>query len=92
MKYTNEVFQRLSRGQFVSSNSIDTDTRAIYNDIEENQSDYEKYFEQGNATRNSLTEFNSNNTDLLDVEEVKTRLLKLAYIQAELAAWRGAQG
>jgi hypothetical protein len=46
MKYTNEVFQRLSRGQFVSSNSIDTDTRAIYNDIEENQSDYEKYFEQ----------------------------------------------
>ena len=53
---------------------------------------YEKYFEQGNAERNSLTEFNSNNTDLLDVEEVKARLLKLAYIQAELAAWRGAQG
>ena len=53
---------------------------------------YEKYFEEGNASRNNLTEFNSNNTDLLDVEEVKTRLLKLAYIQAELAAWRGVQG
>ncbi|MEA4870601.1 MAG: polysaccharide biosynthesis protein [Christensenella sp.] len=53
---------------------------------------YEKYFEQGNAARSSLSEFNSNNTDLLDVEQVKQRLLKLAYIQAELAAWHGAQG
>ena len=44
MKYTSEVFQRLSRGQFISSNSIDADTRAIYNDIEENQQEYEDYF------------------------------------------------
>ena len=44
MKYTSEVFQRLSRGQFISSNSIDTETRAIYSDIEENQQEYEDYF------------------------------------------------
>ena len=44
MKYTSEVFQRLSRGQFISSNSIDADTRAIYNDVEENQQEYEDYF------------------------------------------------
>ena len=44
MKYTSEIFQRLSRGQFISSNSIDADTRAIYNDIEENQQEYEDYF------------------------------------------------
>lgn len=44
MKYTSEVFQRLSRGQFISSNSIDADTRAIYNDIEENQTEYEDFF------------------------------------------------
>ena len=44
MKYTSEVFQRLSRGQFISSNSIDAETRAIYNDIEENQQEYEEYF------------------------------------------------
>ena len=44
MKYTSEVFQRLSRGQFISSNSIDAETRAIYNDIEENQQEYEYYF------------------------------------------------
>ena len=46
MKYTSEIFQRLSRGQFISSNSIDADTRAIYNDIEENQQDYEDYFRE----------------------------------------------
>ena len=46
MKYTSEVFQRLSRGQFISSNSIDAETRAIYNDIEDNQKQYEDYFSQ----------------------------------------------
>lgn len=46
MKYTSEVFQRLSRGQFISSNSIDSDIRAIFNDIEEFQQDYEDYFSQ----------------------------------------------
>ena len=44
MKYTSDVFQRLSRGQFISSNSIDAETRAIYSDIEENQQEYEDYF------------------------------------------------
>ena len=46
MKYTSEVFQRLSKGQFLSSNSIDANTRAIYNDVEENQQEYEDYFSQ----------------------------------------------
>lgn len=49
---------------------------------------YEKYFEQGNATRSSLSEFNSSNTELLNIEQVKERLLKLSYIQAELANWQ----
>ena len=46
MKYTSEIFQHLSRGQFISSNSIDAETRAIYNDIEDNQQQYEDYFSQ----------------------------------------------
>jgi hypothetical protein len=46
MKYTSEVFQRLSRGQFISSNSIDSETRAIFNDIEDCQQEYEDYFSQ----------------------------------------------
>ena len=45
---------------------------------------YDKYFSQGNKERNSLTEFNSNNTALLSVEEVKEKLLSLQYIKEEL--------
>ena len=46
---------------------------------------YDKYFSQGNAERNTLTEFNSNNTELLTVEETKAKIAGLAYIQEELA-------
>ena len=48
---------------------------------------YDKYFKDGDKDRNPLTEFNSNNTDLLNVEEVKEKLLSLQYIRDELAAW-----
>ena len=45
---------------------------------------YDKYFNDGDVERNPLTEFNSNNTQLLNVEEVKAKLLSLQYIQEEL--------
>ena len=51
---------------------------------------YDKYFVEGNQERNTLTEFNSNNTALLTVEEVKEKLLTLSYIQEELAKWENA--
>ena len=38
---------------------------------------YDKYFNQGNTERNTLTEFNSNNTKLLSVEETRRKLLLL---------------
>lgn len=46
---------------------------------------YDKYFKDGDTERNKLSEFNSNNTDLLDVERVKEKLLGLKYIRAEIA-------
>ena len=45
---------------------------------------YDKYFNQGDAERNPLTEFNSGNTEQLTVEQVKEKLLQLSYIQNEL--------
>ena len=45
---------------------------------------YDKYFKDGDKERNPLTEFNSNNTDLLTVEQVKEKLLSLQYIRDEL--------
>ena len=46
---------------------------------------YDKYFNKGDTERNTLTEFNSNNTQLLTVEETKAKIASLAYIQDELA-------
>ncbi|WP_346916300.1 polysaccharide biosynthesis protein [Clostridium sp.] len=49
---------------------------------------YDKYFTDGNEGRAQLEEYNSNNTELLNVEEVKAKLLTLDYIKEELEAWR----
>ena len=48
---------------------------------------YDKYFSDGDTERNVLTEFNSNNTEILDVEQVKEKLLALDYIRQELENW-----
>ena len=45
---------------------------------------YDKYFKEGDTERNPLTEFNSHNTELLDVQQVKEKLLTLEYIRTEL--------
>lgn len=45
---------------------------------------YDKYFNQGDAERNTLTEFNSGNTEQLTVGQVKEKLLQLSYIQESL--------
>ena len=45
---------------------------------------YDKYFHNGDVERNPLTEFNSNNTQLLSVEETKVKIASLQYIQDEL--------
>ena len=46
---------------------------------------YDKYFKEGDEARNTLTEFNSNNTRQLDLEETKAKIASLQYIQEELA-------
>lgn len=48
---------------------------------------YDKFFKDGSVERNPLTEFNSNNTELLTVEQVKDKLMTLAYIRDEVKAW-----
>ena len=46
---------------------------------------YDKYFNKGDENRNPLTEFNSKNTELLNVKQVKEKLSYLDYIKEELA-------
>ena len=50
---------------------------------------YDKYFNDGNLDRNSLSEFDSNNTELLTVEQVKEKLLNIDYIRDEIAKKEG---
>ncbi|MBR2937022.1 MAG: polysaccharide biosynthesis protein [Oscillospiraceae bacterium] len=45
---------------------------------------YDKFFKDGDTERNHLREFNSSNTELLNVEQVKQKLLSLQYIRDEL--------
>ena len=46
---------------------------------------YDKYFRDGDSERNTFTEFNSNNTKILNKEEIKEKMMELAYIQERLA-------
>jgi UDP-glucose 4-epimerase len=49
---------------------------------------YDKYFKNGNQEISKLKEFNSNNTQLLSVEQTKEKLMTLSFIRDELDAWR----
>lgn len=49
---------------------------------------YDKFFKTGDKKRNPLSEFNSNNTKLLDVSAVKEKLVALEYIKRQLENWR----
>ena len=46
---------------------------------------YDKYFKEGDEKRNPLTEFNSNNTRRLNLQETMDTIAKLSYIQERLA-------
>ncbi len=50
---------------------------------------YAIYFEEGSAKFTTAVEYNSNNTRILTVNEIKEKLLSLNVIQEELASWKG---
>ena len=63
-----------------------TDLGAFYRVPSDNRGlNYDKYFKEGDIRRNPLTEFNSNNTELLNVTEVKEKLLSLQFIRDEIS-------
>ena len=64
------------------------DRGMFYRVIADNRDlNYEKYFSKGNTERNPLTEFNSNNTTLLDIEQVKRKLMTSQLVVNELESW-----
>ena len=47
---------------------------------------YDKYFFEG-MVKNTLTQFNSNNTRLMTLEEVKEKLMEVKLVRDELNEW-----
>lgn len=48
---------------------------------------YNKYFSEGDPNLTEVEEYNSDNTQLLNIQEIKETLLQLDYIQTELKQW-----
>jgi UDP-N-acetylglucosamine 4,6-dehydratase/5-epimerase len=48
---------------------------------------YDKYFVEGNEELQQSEDYNSHNTERLNVEQIKEKLLKLEYVQEELKSW-----
>lgn len=48
---------------------------------------YDKYFIEGSQKLTKVEEYNSNNTHILNIDEIKERLLKLDYVRNELKKW-----
>jgi UDP-glucose 4-epimerase len=48
---------------------------------------YDKYFVEGDQKLSSQEEYNSHNTERLDIEQIKEKLLKLDYVIKELESW-----
>lgn len=48
---------------------------------------YDKYFVEGKKDLQQIDDYNSHNTNRLNVEQIKQKLLKLDYIQNELKNW-----
>ncbi len=59
--------------------------------VDKRDLNYDKYFNIGDENRNPLSEFNSNNTEILNVEQVKEKLLSLQYVRDEIAAWENRE-
>lgn len=47
---------------------------------------YDKYFSEG-IQESKLTQFNSNNTQLMNIEAVKNKLLEVPLVREELEKW-----
>ena len=48
---------------------------------------YDKYFVEGDHKLSSEEEYNSHNTERLNVEQIKSKLLTLDYVREELKGW-----
>jgi len=74
----------LTREEYIVANDmggfyrVPADTRDL---------NYDKYFVEGDQQLDQEEEYNSHNTQRLNVEEIKERLMQLSYVRQELEEW-----
>jgi len=74
----------LTREEHVVANDMD----GFYQVPADNRDlNYDKYFVDGDTELSTQEEYNSHNTERLNIEQVKEKLLKLEYVQEELKGW-----
>lgn len=56
--------------------------------VDKRDLNYDKYFVEENQKIYSEEEYNSHNTDRLNIEQIKEKLLALDYVQSELKGWK----
>eukprot|EP00130_Batrachochytrium_dendrobatidis_P008415 XP_006683290.1 polysaccharide biosynthesis domain protein [Batrachochytrium dendrobatidis JAM81] len=49
---------------------------------------YDKYFADGDQKLSTVEEYNSDNTEILNIEQIKEKLLELDYVHRELKQWK----
>ncbi|MEH7106449.1 polysaccharide biosynthesis protein [Bacillus sp. JJ1764] len=57
--------------------------------VDKRELNYDKYFVEGNELLSYSDEYNSHNTEILNIEQIKEKLLSLDYIQKELIEYEG---
>lgn len=56
--------------------------------VDDRDLNYNKYFIEGKEAVSQAEDYNSHNTERLNVGQIKDKLLKLDYVQRELAEWQ----
>jgi UDP-N-acetylglucosamine 4,6-dehydratase/5-epimerase len=55
--------------------------------VDQRDLNYDKYFAEGDQKLTTVEEYNSDNTQILTVEQIKEKLLELDYVKNELKEW-----
>jgi UDP-glucose 4-epimerase len=55
--------------------------------VDKRDLNYDKYFVEGDQKLSSDDEYNSHNTERLNVEQIKEKLLQLEYVREQLGSW-----
>lgn len=56
--------------------------------VDKRDLNYDKYFIEGNSELYNIKEYNSSNTQRLDINDIVEKLLELDYVKEELASWK----